>query len=114
MWRRALLQLLLLLPALLCGADHALASRPVITQIALFGTMHSGSNLLENMYLTNFRARVHMGAHTGWKHTPPDEACAGHALMDLNTTLVVSIARDPLSYFERLFYDSYELMYGYW
>lgn len=106
------LLLLVLVLLLACRGSSARVARPVITQVALFGAMHSGSNLLEDMIRANFPVRVLRGAHTGWKHTPPDAACTSHARVNLKKTLVVSIARDPVVYFERMHYDSYELMCG--
>jgi hypothetical protein len=93
----------------LAPPDAAATAAPTVE---IVGLMHSGSNLLESMLRDNFPAATyHRGLYADWKHgVLEDSPCVTDAV--LAGSVVLSIARDPLEYFERMYGEFYEYWCG--
>jgi hypothetical protein len=85
------------------------ASADDIHVVDVLGLMHSGTNLLERLIQDNLHVITRGGLYTGWKHNIPDKTCLDDQPI-LPTTLVLSIARDPLAQLEHLYTETYEYL----
>jgi hypothetical protein len=78
-------------------------------RIDIVSLMHSGSTLLRAILRANFvNVSIEEGLYSGWKHNAVQPACLNTSSGFMNFTVVLSLSRDPLVYFERMLGESYE------